>query len=261
MYHTSFDSERAELPRGDRRVLWVARLVAVGAVFAVDTANAQMPGAPVLQNVWSTPGLVGAVNIAGGGGTTLYAAALSWTPAMGRFQVIGGAGAGSGSASGSRGAYGIRLAAPLGGSSSTVGVAIFGGVGGGPARTTTTAISCVVLSPGCEVIGRTRSTGAVFVFDSTTSTTIIPLGASIGWRNAIGSSRGVSVYASPTFMYCAGGTSNASLFRVGLGIDGGVTSSLGLTGGLEFGGTRPQAIGGPSGVVYGLGISYAFGKR
>jgi len=264
MYDTSFDHQRAALRRTDRRVLWGVRIVAAAAVLGVLSANvadAQMPGAPILQNVWATPGLVGAINVGGGGGTTVYAAALAWTPEMGRFQVIGGAGAGTGSGTGSRGAYGIRVAAPLGGTSSTVGVAIFGGVGGGPARTQTTAVSCTVFSPGCAVISPTRATSAIFIFDSTTSTTIIPLGASIGWRNAIGSSHGISIYASPTFMYCAGGTSNASLFRMGIGIDGGLTSSLGLTGGLEFGGTRPQAIGGPSGVVYGAGISYAFGKR
>lgn len=254
---TSLDQRRA-----DRlRARWLVRMIAVAAMCPVEIAGAQMPGAPILQNAWSTPGAVGSINVGGGGGTTVYAGALSWTPAMGHLQVIGGAGAATGNGSGSRGAYGIRIAAPLGGTSSTVGFALFGGVGGGPARTTTTAVSCTVFSPGCAVITPTRATSAIFVFDSTTNTTVIPIGASIGWRSAIGGSHGVSVYASPTFVYCAGGTSNASLFRVGLGIDGGLSPSIGLTGGLEFGGTRPQAIGGPSGVVYGAGISYAFGKR
>ncbi len=261
MYDTSFDHSHADLPAADRRVLWLVRIAAVAAVLAVDSADAQMPGAPVLQNVWSTPGVVGAFNVGGGGGTTVYAAALSWTPAMGRVQVIGGTGLATGIGSGSRGAYGIRVAAPLGGTSSTVGFAVFGGVGGGPARTTTTAVSCTVFQPGCAVITPTRATSAIFVFDSTTNTTIIPVGASIGWRRAVNGSHGISVYASPTYVFCSGGTSSGSLFRVGLGIDGGLSSSLGLTGGLEFGGTRPRAIGGPSGVVYGAGISYAFGKR
>src|SRR6478736_5503633 len=106
MYDTSFDHRRADLPRVDRRVLWAVRILAVAAILSVSTADAQIPGAPVLQNVWSTPGVVGAVNVSGGGGSTVYAAALSWAPAMGRVQVSGGTRLATGFNGGSRGTYG-----------------------------------------------------------------------------------------------------------------------------------------------------------
>jgi len=31
--------------------------------------------------------------------------------------------------------------------------------------------------------------------------------------------------------------------------------------GVDFGGTRAAALGGPSGVLYGVGVSYAFKRR
>ena len=176
---TSLDQRRA-----DRlRARWLVRMIAVAAMCPVEIAGAQMPGAPILQNVWSTPGAVGSINVGGGGGTTVYAGALSWTPAAGpsagHWRSRGGEPATvadraalMASASLRRWAERrVRLASPL-----------FGGVGGGPARTTTTAVSCTVFSPGCAVITPTRATSAIFVFDSTTNTTVIPIGASIGWR-------------------------------------------------------------------------------
>jgi hypothetical protein len=261
MYDTSFDHRAAELPRSDRRVLWALRIVAVLAMLAAASAGAQLPGAPILQNVWATPGVVGALNVAGGGGTTVYAAALSWTPGVGRLQVSGGTGFASGAGVGTRGAYGVRLSAPFGGDASMLGFAAFAGIGGAPARTTTTVVSCTVVLPSCAVVTPVRATSGLIQFDSTTSTTIIPVGVSVGWRTAVGTSHGISVYGSPAFVYYTGGTSNTGLIRAAVGIDAGITSSLGLTGGIEFGGTRPQAIGGPSGIVYGAGVSYGFGRR
>jgi hypothetical protein len=260
MYDTSFDQRGAGVPRFDRHVLWALRIIAVVAVIIAATAGAQIPGAPVLQNVWATPGLVGAVNVAGGGGSTVYAAALSWTPGYGNLQVSGGGGWATGIGS-SRGAYGIRVAAPFGGVSSEVGFSVFAGAGAAPSRTTSTTVSCTVIRPECAVIGPVVSTSGLIRFDSTTNTTVIPIGASIGWRRATGGSTGFSIYAAPAYVYYGGGTNSTGLMRVAIGIDAGFTQNIGVTGGFEFGGTRPQAIGGPSGVVYGLGVSYAFARR
>lgn len=260
MYDTSFDHRGADLPRSDR-VLWALRVIAVAGMIAAASADAQLPGAPMLQNVWATPGLVGAINVAGGSGSTVYAAALAWTPAAGRVQLSGGAGDATGIGSGSRGAYGLRVAAPFGGASSTLGFAAFAGIGGGPARTTTTVRSCTIILPSCAVITATRAVSGLIDFDSTTSTVVIPIGASVGWRHGMGSSRGISFYGSPAYVYYSGGTTNSGLLRMALGIDAGITSSIGVTGGFEFGGTRPQAIGGPAGSLYGVGVSYAFGHR
>src|SRR3954462_11617157 len=55
------------------------------------TLTAQMPGAPVLQNAWASPGMVVAVDIAGGS-RTLYGGAVGWAPSAGRFQFSGGVG-------------------------------------------------------------------------------------------------------------------------------------------------------------------------
>jgi hypothetical protein len=101
----------------------------------------------------------------------------------------------------------------------------------------------------------------IVTVDSTTNSTVIPIGASVGWRYGIGGSRGMSLYASPAFVYYGGGTTSGGLMRVAFGVDAGVAQNIGITGGLEVGGTRPSAIGGPSGTVYGLGASYSFGRR
>ena len=124
-----------------------------------------------------------------------------------------------------------------------------------------TTVSCTVVLPGCAVTTPVRATSGLIVFDSTTNSTVIPIGASIGWRRGVGTSHGVSVYASPAFVYFGGGTNSRGLMRAAFGVDAGVTPAIGVTGGFDLGGTRPQAIGGPSGVAYGLGVSYAFGRR
>jgi hypothetical protein len=83
----------------------------------------------------------------------------------------------------------------------------------------------------------------------------------IGWRRAIGGSHGLSVYATPNYVFFSGGSKTGGLFRAGIGADVGITGSLGVTGGAEFGGTRGRAVGGPSGVLYGVGVSYAFRRQ
>jgi hypothetical protein len=261
MYDTSFDHRSADLSRSDRRALWVIRIIAVVAVAYAASADAQMPGAPLLQNVWATPGVVGAVNVAGGGGWNVYAAAGSWTPGFGRLQLSGGFGFANGIGSGSHAAYGLRVAAPFGGDSAALGFAAFAGVGGGPSHTSSTPLSCTVVIPNCLVVTPTFARSGLVIFDTTTSSTVIPIGASIGWRRGIGAAHGVSVYTSPAFVYYAGGTHSGGLMRVGVGVDAGVSPTIGITGGVEFGGTRSQALGGPSRIVYGLGVSYAFARR
>ena len=80
----------------------------------------------------------------------------------------------------------------------------------------------------------------------------------IGWRRAVGSGHGFSVYATPAFVYQFGGTETAGLFRLGIGLDLGVTQAFGVTGGVDFGSTRPRGFGGPTGAQFGLGLSYLF---
>jgi hypothetical protein len=220
--------------------LGVGRRQAVAATFAVASlasAGAQMPGAPVLQNAWATPGIVGAINFAGGTDGQAYAAALSWAATSGRFELSGGFGSRRVTGAGSRGVYGARLAIPFGGgSTSNMGFAVFAGVGGSAGAKST-------------------------VFDSTASTSQVPVGAAIGWRRALGAAHGVSVYASPSYVFFSGGSKSGGLVRGAVAADIGITRSLGFTAGIEFGQTRSRAVGGPSGTSYGLGLAYAFGRR
>jgi hypothetical protein len=203
------------------------------AVLATSSMSAQMPGSPVLQNAWAAPGLVGAVNYGGGDGS-VYAAAVSWAPPSARLQLSGGLGVRSLSGGGgSKSVYGVRAALPLGGTASTIGFGAFAGVGGGQ-----TAQS-----------------------DTTSSSTEIPLGLAIGWRHALGGSHGFSLYATPSYIYFTGGSKAGGIARAGVGVDIGITNSLGATVGAEFGATRAPGLGGPTGTLFGIGVSYAFGRQ
>jgi hypothetical protein len=217
--------------------------VSIVTVVWASSAAAQLPNAPILQNVWANPGMVGAFNMGGGSGGSVYAGAASWTPSSGRFQLSGGLGIQSTTnGGGSNAAYGARVALPLGGSSASFGFAGFVGLGGGGAKRTV-------------VDSVTRDT---IVANATT--TLIPVGGSVGWRKAIGTSHGFSLYATPSYVFLTGGGSNGGILRAAVGADVGITQSIGLTGGVEFGQTR-SSLGGPSGTMYGLGVSYAFGTR
>jgi len=213
-----------------------ANIAASVALTSLVAAGAQMPGAPVLQNAWATPGVVGALNIAGGSNGQAYAAAASWAPSTGRFQLSGGFGSRRVTGVGSRGVYGARLAMPFGGSASNLGFAAFAGVGGGSGA---------------------KSTGA----DSAASTTQVPVGVAIGWRRALGATHGVSLYASPSYVFYSGGAKSSGLVRTSLAVDVGITPSFGLTAGIEFGQNRSTAVGGTSGTLYGIGLAYALGRR
>jgi hypothetical protein len=217
-------------------------LLATASVGLVNELAAQMPGAPVLQNVWATPGLVAAANLAGGSDGSVYAAAIGWTPTSGRFQLSGGLGARNRTGAGNGAAYGIRLAMPFGKATSSFGLAAFAGIGGSSA-------------------GKTPSSSSSSSPDSVANTAEIPVGAAVGWRHSFGATHGISVYATPSFVFYTGGSDASNLLRLAIGADAGLTTRIGITLGAEFGGTRPRGVGGPSGTLYGLGVSYALGKR
>lgn len=203
----------------------------------ISSVEAQLPGAPVLQNAWATPGVVAAMNFGSGSDGEVYALAGAWAPTSGRFQFSAGAGSRRFSGVGSRSVFGLRLAVPFGGGpASNFGFAAFAGGGGGAGGKSKTA-------------------------DSLASTSQVPVGAAIGWRRAIGASHGMSLYASPSYVFFTGGSKSGGLVRASVAADLGITASLGLTAGVEFGQTRVHSLGGPSGTLYGVGIAYAFGRR
>lgn len=241
IYDHSFDQVRA-IPRRDRGLLWAVRILGLALLIAATTLQAQMPNAPVLQNVWTTPGAVVALNLAGGSQGSVYGAAASFSPGN-RLELAGGAGLQAVSGAGSRLAYGLRAALPLGGATSAVGFAAFAGVGGG-------------------VAARVQTSAIAGVPDTTTSASLVevPIGGSVGWRYDLGNGHGFSLYTSPTFMFVSGGGGSSSLFRVALGADAGITSVLGATVGVEFGQSRANRPG-PRGTLWGLGVSYALGRH
>jgi hypothetical protein len=244
MYDVTFDHSR------DRRLLWTVRAVALIAIAALaSSADAQIPGAPVLQNAWATSGVVGALNYAGSSGQNVIAAAGGWSPASGRFQLSGGIGYQTQTDFAGRAVYGVRAAMPFGGKSSTFGFAAFAGVGGGAARKA---------KAGSTLNGVVVTTATT---DTVASTAEIPLGAAVGYRHAIGSNHGISLYATPAYVIYSGGAKTNGLFRAAIAGDIGITKSLGATVGVDFGGTRAKEFGGPSSAQFGVGVSYAFGKR
>ncbi len=227
------------------------RFALLGTLVAGVAAGAQIPGAPVLQNAWATPGIVAAFNYGGSTDGSTFAAAGAWKPGNGRFQVSGGLGTNTLTGYGSAFAYGARVAVPiLGGGTSAFGVAAFGGVGG--RASSRKAKASAVLDQNGNVI---------FAVDSTPSNTEIALGGALGYRHAFGATRGVSVYATPAYLIQSGGMKSGSLFRAAIGADVGITSSIGATLGVDFGGNRPRGLGGPSSTQYALGLSYALGRR
>jgi hypothetical protein len=213
-----------------------AALLAVG---VAPPLAAQLPGLPVLQNAFVGPGFAAAVNGGGGSGSSAYAAALGWAPSSARFQVSVGAGVLIADGE-TGGAFGARVAMPIFTlMRGSLGIAAFAGVGGAQ-------------GPVIEPDGRVGLGQA-------------PVGAAIGYRRALGATRGFSVYAAPFLGFFRNDlgdeVESAALFRVSIGGDFALTRALGITAGIETGQKPSEDRPGPSGIVWGAGVSYAFGRR
>ena len=211
-----------------------AALTVAMAMSMGDVSRAQMPGTPVLQNAFANPGITAAVDASSLQSMWSYAAAAAWAPGSARFQLSGGVGLQTHSGS-NRTVYGARANFPVYGATGNLGASLFvgwGGLSGGPN-------------------------------DSTVAKTTLPVGATIGYRHALGETRGVSIYASPIYesITRGGGGSRVSVWRGALGLDLGVTSAIGLTLGLEFGSNEPPESAKPSGTAFGAAISYSIAAR
>lgn len=212
---------------------WVSAALACLLVVSVgEVSHSQLPNTPILQNAFVNPGVTAAVDFTNLGGWSSFAGAAAWAPGSKRFQFSGGVGAQTHSGEPTRTVYGGRLNIPIIGANSSFGFSAFVGYGG--------------LSGG--------------TLDSTIAKALLPVGVTAGYRKAIGTSHGFSIYGSPVYEWVSrgGGASTASVFRGAVGLDLGITSSIGVTLGLEFGGTQPVASGKPSGTAFGGAISYAF---
>ncbi len=193
------------------------------------SAAAQMTATPVLQNAFVNPGFTLGVNFGGGDGARAYGGAVAWAPANERAQFSGGLAwvdpdNGTGAVT-----WGLRAMIPVLAPTRPWNVGIFGGIGG--------------LSTG----GR--------------STWRLPFGASFGYRRALGASRGISGYVAPFYCWSRlrqqGATTTHGDVRIGFGVDAAVLTGVGITLGYETGATADAGEPGPTGGIFGIGISYA----
>ena len=217
------------------RGLTFLRFVIIGAGSCIAiAARGQMPGTPTLQNAFANPGITAALDVAGLGGASSYAAAGAWAPGSARFQLSAGVGIQTRSGASSRTVYGARVNFPILGAASSFGVSAFAGYGG--------------------VSGPT---------DSSVTKSLIPVGATASYRLAVGTSHGVSIYGSPMYELVGrgGGAKGVGTFRGALGLDIGITQAIGATLGVELGKSEPAGTGKPSGTAFGAAVSYALGAR
>jgi hypothetical protein len=216
-----------------RGALWVG--IGLSAALVGDNARAQVPGLPVLQNAFSNRGLAFAANFGGGSGHSYYGAAAAWgLGATGAFMVSGAAGAQRTNGA-TRGAYGGRASMRLWESPRGLGLAGFAGVGGAVRSRTGT----VVTNP---------------------AVTVIPVGASIGYRRALGTRRGISAFVSPFYRWLrtdSGSVASEGSFRFSGGVDFSLTPSFGITLGGEGGGSS----GGRAASAFGAGLTFVPGRR
>lgn len=230
-----------------------AALAAALAAATTPEVLAQTPGLAVLQNAWANPGITAAVDAGFGGGTSTFAGAAAWAPSSARFQLSLAAGVRNVSGTGAAATGGARIAVPFWSTGSgKLGVAGFAGVGSS------------------KLASDTNVAGVSAVLSQ------VPIGVAVGYRMRLGATRGLSVYASPFYALwrrdlpavdstarqpaVAGTKTTNGLFRIGLGVDVGLTSRLGVTGGIELGATRANGAG-PGGTIATIAASWAFGSR
>jgi len=210
----------------------VSIATALLASVAPHAARAQLPGAPVLQNAFSNPGLTVAGNYASGDATTLGAVAVAYAPGTGRFQFSGGIGRlDIDEADGSATSWGARFAAPLlSFADGRGGLALFVGYG-------------------------SASRDSVTLMQ-------LPAGVGAGWRMGLGATRALSVYGTGTYMWArtSVGDETVSKRLVRFAVAGDVTliRNLGLTIGYEMGSNAGDGEPGPRGGIFGAGLSWAF---
>ena len=224
-----------------------ALAIASGVITAPTALVAQMPATPVLQNAWANAGITVAADYGKAQDASAFAGAIAWAPARSRFQLSAGAGIVKADSGDSRAAYGGRLSIPLKSfASGSLGAAVFGGVG-----VTSTDLA--------------TTTGGVTTTSRVTLSSF-PVGVAVGFRHALGATRGISAYVAPFFMISrqkgdslTKPTGNA--FRASVGLDVTLAPQIGLTLGYEAGAKAKEGTPGPQGGVFGVGLSYALRRQ
>lgn len=228
-------------------------VVVLSGLAAVRPLEAQMLGVPVLQNGFSNPGITVAANYGTAKGVRGFGIAAAWAPVSGRFQVSGGVGGYDpdedllgvdcvanpsspvcGAAS-TWFTYGGRVAVPLTRltGNGSFGVAPFAGLGAANGKT------------------------VAFMH--------VPVGVAAGYRRALGATRAISVYGSSFYGWTrltsdveGAETVSKGLIRFSGGLDVALTPGFGVTIGYEAGAKPDAGEPGPTGSIFGIGLSYAF---
>jgi hypothetical protein len=228
---------------------WRAALVTgvAATLMVAPPAPAQMLGVPVLQNAFANPGITVAGNFGTQEDARGYGAAAAWSPGSGRFQLSAGAG-------------------------------VFDAETSPDDRTRTFtwglrgSFSFLELARGAFGLGAFAGAGA-FSRDRVTEIRA-PIGASVGWRRALGETRAISVYVAPFYSYserrfdrggldcdvvsCPDESERSGALRVSAGVDVAIARSIGITVGYEDGQRAEGSDPGPRSGIFGVGISYAF---
>lgn len=218
-----------------QQILISLAVLAVAMGGAPSPAAAQMPATPVLQNAWANAGITIAADYGKARDGSAIAGALAWAPTQSRFQLSAGAGVIRADTGGSQGGYGARLSIPLMSfASGSLGTAIFGGVG---------------VTSGAGV------TNSNF-----------PVGVAVGFRHALGATRGISAYVAPFYVISRiNGDSSSKVtggaVRASVGLDVTIAPQIGLTVGYEAGANAKEGKPGPNGGVFGIGVSYALHRQ
>lgn len=204
-------------------------ITALAALLAAGRADAQIAGIPLLQSPFAAPQLAVAVNASFGDSVKVVGVAGAWTPRSARLQVSGGIARVGRDEADAGYAAGARFYLPL---KTFLGEAV--------------------------AVGALLGVGAERVEGSTVLTA--PLGATVGYRRALGATRAFAVYATPFYSYTGVRSPNASssVFRFALGADVVLVPRVGLTVGYEAGGTPEVGEPGVRSPVTGAGLSYAF---
>ena len=209
--------------------------IAAGLACIATPITAQVPGLPTLQNAFGNPGIA----IAANAGSSFLGLAGAFGMGSGKLTIS--AGAGMQTANGShRGAYGGRAAMSLWTSAGgSLGAGAFVGAGGAPQTR----------------LGAVTTNGAEFA---------VPAGISLGYRRAMGPTRGISAFVSPLYRWArvdtgavaSSAVSSSGSFRVATGVDLALSPSFGVSAGVELG---AKAKGTRQSTLFGGAITYALG--
>jgi hypothetical protein len=214
-----------------------AAVALVVLIASAAVVQAQMLGLPVLQNGFSNPGITVAVNYGTAEGVRGYGLAAAWAPVSGRFQVSGGGGGYDPDEGKAWFTYGGRVGVPLTKltGNGSFGVAPFAGLGAASRQ-------------GIAIMH-------------------LPVGIAAGYRRALGDTRAISVYGSSFYGWTRltneapdVETVSNGVIRFSGGLDVALTPGLGVTVGYEAGAKADAGEPGPTGSVFGIGLSYAFGR-